>query len=413
MNINQVIVRHKENIILNPNDAVPTVIVLGLFFGFVSLLVSTLIFFQVTVLQDLFPLVRGEGDAGPFLRLLSLSFLAWLGSFLIPRLNEKVDLFSTDRVGGRTVLMSLVFFPCWAIFQILGIEILHRVLKGRELREKEIMEFKRVNDNLKIRLDPRGGNRLITQEFESDVDAFISKRINLTSSLKRFILERIKTDGSLNSSKIIFLRLIPKSLELPVDSVREIILANNLIKNNDFAQRRIDLIMEISDSDLDRYFIDFSPTQIKQVFTREFHFEDYVTCLIETKAIEIKENRQVKFTPAKTMGEIIDESDATRDRIKNRLKHPYLLQMKDPELVVKVLLTMRDFAVAGQSFANCVRTYANARTDVFTVSSLSGDLIACVEVDKKIVQLSGVRNGSVNPVYVKKIHEMFNRAKLK
>lgn len=107
----------------------------------------------------------------------------------------------------------------------------------------------------------------------------------------------------------------------------------------------------------------------------------------------------------------MDECESTKERIKQRLYHKFLLNMKITGFQTQVLISNHDYVNASEEFSNCVKTYVDEASNVFVVYDKSTP-IACVEVrNNKIVQISGQRNISLPSSMINLIENEFKRAK--
>lgn len=248
----------------------------------------------------------------------------------------------------------------------------------------------------------------VSTEFKVNPDLYLNTYFNSTPHFKRFFLERIKdAEGDVSKEKLAFFMMIPRLKSLPLDAVREIVLAAN---NLEYQVLPSSLFKEVQKLDLNYYFEKLSNEQIKMIFTRSFDAEEYMSLLLDLT------RSKLKLEPANQMRDLIDYAPVQEEKRQERIKHKYLLNLEKihrPGLRIKLLATKKDFDQASVDFSNCVRTYhSKPQSDVFTVYQNDKEPLACVEImHNKILQLKGVRNETPSLVIRTLVEDLLNHAR--
>lgn len=307
-------------------------------------------------------------------------------------------------------IFSFFLFPMYSTFRRLAFNVLHKTLPGRDERNSEIRAF--VRSVVEQEKEKEVKNERIVKSFKENTDLFLETYFQNTQSFKRFFLERVYEDGAVNEGKLLFLMLVPRIKTMPIDSLREVVMAANF-EAEEFYGDEVNDMKELVDKkeQIEALFKDFSIAEIKSIFTRTYHPNDYLNLLQDTFFANLENE---PFIPANKMKDLIDYAPVTKKMNEIKLSHPYLKKLPDllPEYRVKILYSKDDYIVTGRSFSNCVSAYYRKSSNIFTLSDATGSPVACVEIsDHKVKEMSGFRNASLSRDVKSKITTALKKAR--
>ena len=318
--------------------------------------------------------------------------------FVAPLLTMFFPFEKFDRNLSTSYVYVSVFIPLTFTYYILLTKILNQLIPGKAERTAHVLEYRKTLSRSLRREEIEMEPHKVKCYYNSD--DFINEHFQTSGQFKRFFFERVMDNGKIIGDKLLFLLLIPRRKEMPIDHLKQIIIGCNNVKFEISFDERLKLNQIVTTNHVNRLFAKLSDDQIKMIFTRPFDAEDYINLIIETTE---------PLEPSRTMSELIDSAIVNPENANRRLRHSYLSKIKENKTYnFQVLLSKRDFNRASRDFSNCVKNYHDFSCDVFTVTDFNGNPVACVKIQNhKITEIAGYKNNDVNPVDKSKIKEIF------
>jgi len=234
----------------------------------------------------------------------------------------------------------------------------------------------------------------MVKSFNENPQEFIRNNFNKNQSFIRFYLEKAFLDGSPQFKFIRNSLLVPKRKTINPESLKKILISlysgAPYIQDSNFPK----------ESFIEQIFEKYTEQQIETLFCKRFETKEF-----EIFWEQIHKDKVLNLPICDSFREFGLES-------KKIIPREILeMDLNVADLNPKLLKTKRDYDEASSIFSNCVKTYFDRQSYVVTYSGKDNRPVACVNFnnDKKILEMSGFRNASLDRSLKKKILDVFQK----